>query len=160
MLDSQMYGLSAGGYHLTNVLLHAATAVLLFLVLWRMTGGFWPSALVAAVFAVHPLLVESVAWVTERKDVLSGLFFMLMLGAYLGYVRHPYSLLRYLAVMVLFGFGLMAKAMLVTLPFVLLLLDYWPLGRFAGGPCSNLTPGGADLPQHRARAAPVVAAPF
>ncbi len=96
-------------------------------------------ALVAALFAVHPLPVESVAWVTERKDVLSGLFFMLILGAYLGYVRHPSSLLRYLAVTVLFAFGLMAKGMLVTLPFVLLLLDYWPLGRFAGGPCQGST---------------------
>ena len=88
----------------------------------------------AAVFAVHPLRVESVAWVAERKDVLSGLFFMLVLWAYLGYVRRPFSLLRYLAVVVLFGLGLMAKPMLVTLPFVLLLLDYWPLGRIAGTP--------------------------
>ena len=81
MLDCQFYGLNAGGHHLTNVLLHATTAVLLSLVLWRMTGGFWPSALVAALFAVHPLHVESVAWVTERKDMLSGLFFVLTLGA-------------------------------------------------------------------------------
>ena len=89
MLDCQLYGLYAGGHHLTNVLLHAATAILLFLVLWRMTGDLWPSAFVAAVFAVHPLRVESVAWVAERKDVLSGLFFMLTLGAYVGYVRRP-----------------------------------------------------------------------
>ena len=135
MLDCQVYGLSAGGYHLTNVLLHAATAVLLFLVLQRMTGDFWPGALVAALFAVHPLRVESVAWVTERKDVLSGLFFMLALWAYVGYVCHRFSLARYALLMALFALGLMAKPMLVTLPFVLLLLDYWPLGRFAGGPC-------------------------
>jgi tetratricopeptide (TPR) repeat protein len=131
MLDSQLYGLNAGGFHLTNGLLHAATTIILFLVLWQMTGDFWPSALVAAVFGVHPLRVESVAWVTERKDVLSGLFFMLTLGAYLDYVRHRPSLLRYLAATVFFVLGLMAKSMLVTLPFVLLLLDYWPLGRFA-----------------------------
>ena len=99
------------------------------LVLWRMTGDLWPSAFVAAVFAIHPLRVESVAWVAERKDVLSGLFFVLTLWAYLGYVRRPFSLVRYLAVMAFFALGLMAKPMLVTLPFVLLLLDYWPLGR-------------------------------
>ena len=86
LLDCQLFGLQAGGHHLTNVLLHAATAVLLFLVLRRMTGGLWPSALVAALFAVHPLHVESVAWIAERKDVLSGLFFVLTLGAYVGYV--------------------------------------------------------------------------
>jgi protein O-mannosyl-transferase len=129
MLDCQFYGLNAGGHHLTNVLLHAATAVLLFLVLRQMTGRLWPSAFVAAVFAVHPLRVESVAWVTERKDVLSGLFFVLTLGAYVYYVRRPFSLSRYLVVFILFALGLMAKPMLVTLPFVLLLLDYWPLGR-------------------------------
>ena len=129
MLDCQLYGLHPWGHHLTNVLLHAATTILLFLVLWRMTGDLWPSAFVAALFAVHPLHVESVAWVAERKGLLSGLFFVLTLGAYVGYVRHRFSLLRYLAVVVLFALGLMAKPMLVTLPFVLLLLDYWPLGR-------------------------------
>ena len=129
MLDVQLFGLNAGGHHLTNVLLHAAVAILLFLVLWRMTGALWRSAFVAAVFAVHPLRVESVAWVAERKDVLSGLFFMLTLWAYVGYARRPFSLGRYLMVTVLFGLGLMAKPMLVTLPLVLLLLDYWPLGR-------------------------------
>jgi protein O-mannosyl-transferase len=130
MLDCQIYGLNAGGHHLTNVLLHAATSVLLFLVLRQMTGRLWPSAFVAAVFAIHPLRVESVAWVTERKDVLSGLFFVLTLGAYAGYVRHRFSFVRYGVVIVLFALGLMAKPMLVTLPFVLLLLDYWPLGRW------------------------------
>jgi protein O-mannosyl-transferase len=129
MLDCQLHGLSPGWHHLTNVLLHASVAILLFLVLLRMTGLFWPSAFVAAVFAIHPLRVESVAWISERKDLLSGLFFMLTLWFYVGYVRNPFSLLRYLAVMVFFALGLMAKPMLVTLPFVLLLLDYWPLGR-------------------------------
>ena len=103
-----------------------------------MTGDLWPSAFVAAVFAIHPLHVESVAWVAERKGLLSGLFFVLTLGAYVGYVRHPFSLARYLVVTVLFALGLMAKPMLVTLPFVLLLLDYWPLGRVAAwdGSCA------------------------
>jgi tetratricopeptide (TPR) repeat protein len=130
MVDYQFYGLEhPGGHHLTSVLLHAATAVLLFLLLRRMTGDLWPSAFVAAVFAIHPLRVESVAWVAERKDVLSGLFFVLTLWAYLAYVRHPFSWARYLTVIAMFALGLTAKPMLVTLPFVLLLLDYWPLGR-------------------------------
>ena len=152
MVDGQFYGRSPGGYHLSNVLLHAATAVLLFLVLRRMTGRLWPSALVAALFAVHPLRVESVAWVTERKDVLSGLFFMLTLAAYVGYARHRRSLLRYLVVMALFTCGLWSKPMLVTLPLVLLLLDYWPLGRLAGDPspvpASPPTPCPGDGPTH------------
>ena len=131
MLDYQLYGLQPGGHHLTNVLLHAAVAGLLFLVLWRMTGDCWPAAFVAAVFAVHPLRVESVAWVAERKDVLCGLFFMLTLGAYWGYAQHPFSRARYALVLVLFALGLMAKPMLVSLPLVLLLLDYWPLGRMS-----------------------------
>ena len=98
LLDYQLYGPNSWGYHLTNVLLHAATAITLFLVLWRATGDLWPSAFVAAVFAVHPLRAESVAWVAERKDVLSGLFFMLTLAAYVGYVRRPFALVRYLGV--------------------------------------------------------------
>jgi tetratricopeptide (TPR) repeat protein len=138
MLDCQLYGLSPGGHHLINVLLHGATAVLLFLVLREITGALWRSAFVAGVFAIHPLRVESVAWVTERKDVLSGLFFVLALGAYVSYVRHlegKGSRARYLAVAFLFAMGLMSKPSLVTLPFVLLLLDYWPLNRF-GQPVS------------------------
>ena len=111
------------------MLLHAASSVLLFLVLLRMTGDLWPSAWVAAVFAIHPLHVESVAWIAERRDVLSGLFFMLTLGAYTLYAERP-SLPRYLAVAGFFALGLMAKPMLVTVPFLLLLLDYWPLDRF------------------------------
>jgi tetratricopeptide (TPR) repeat protein len=129
MLDSQLYGLRAGGHHLTNVLVHAAAVVSLFLVLWRMTGFLWRSAFVAAVFAVHPLRAESVAWVSERKDVLSGLFFMLTIGAYVRYVRRPTSMVRYGMVVLLFALGLLSKNMLVTLPFLLLLLDYWPLNR-------------------------------
>jgi tetratricopeptide (TPR) repeat protein len=162
MLDCQFYGLNAGGHHLTNVLLHLATTILLFFVLRRMTGFLWRSAFVAAVFAVHPLRAESVAWVAERKDVLSGLFFMLTLLAYASYVsrlggrgsegqtlhaprrveaarlaevgrrrkrRAPRSTLPYVVTLAFFALGLMCKPMLVTLPFVLLLLDYWPLGR-------------------------------
>jgi protein O-mannosyl-transferase len=137
MLDVQLYGMNPGGHHRTNVLLHMATVILLFLVLRQMTGSLWRSAFVAAVFAIHPLRVESVAWISERKDVLSGLFFMLTLGAYTRYARVAgggwrVTSRRYLAVVLFFVLGLISKAMLVTLPFVLLLLDYWPLGRFGG----------------------------
>jgi tetratricopeptide (TPR) repeat protein len=128
MLDCQLFGLTAGGHHFTNVLLHTIAVLLLFLVLRQMTGALWRSAFVAAVFAIHPLRVESVAWIAERKDVLSGVFFMLTLGAYVRYVRNP-SGIRYVIVALLFALGLMAKPMLVTLPLVLLLLDYWPLRR-------------------------------
>ena len=129
MLDCQLYGLKAGGHHFTNVLLHTVAVLLLFAVLRDMTGAFWRSAFVAALFAIHPLHVESVAWVAERKDVLSAVFFMLTLGAYVRYARAP-SIGRYVVVAFLFALGLMSKPMLVTLPFVLLLLDYWPLRRF------------------------------
>jgi protein O-mannosyl-transferase len=128
MLDCQLYGLRAGWHHLTNVALHTLAVLLLFLLLNQMTDAFWRSAFVAALFAIHPLHVESVAWVSERKDVLSAVFFMLTLRSYVQYVRKP-SAGRYLLVAVLFLFGLMSKPMLVTLPFVLLLLDYWPLRR-------------------------------
>jgi tetratricopeptide (TPR) repeat protein len=131
MLDCQLYGTNAGWHHLTSVLLHMASAIVLFLVLKEMTDALWRSAFVAAVFAVHPLHVESVAWIAERRDVLSGLFFMLTLGAYVGYARRPWSPVRYGLVVLLFALGLMSKPMLVTLPFVLLLLDYWPLKRFS-----------------------------
>ncbi len=120
--------MNAGGYHVVNVMLHTASTVLLFLVLRRMTGATWRSAWVAAVFGVHPLHVESVAWVTERKDVLSGLFWMLAMWGYVRYVERP-TRGRYAAVVGWYAMGLMAKPMVVTLPFVLLLLDYWPLGR-------------------------------
>ena len=130
MLDCQLYGTHAGGHHLTSVLLHMASVIVLFLVLKGMTAALWRSAFVAAVFAIHPLHVESVAWIAERRDVLSGLFFMLTLGAYARYVRHPWSLGRYLLVALTLALGLMSKPMVVTLPLVLLLLDYWPLKRF------------------------------
>ena len=138
MGDYQIHGLHAGGYHLTNVLLHTASVILLFLVLRQMTGALWRSAFVAAVFAIHPLRVESVAWVAERKDVLSGLFFMLTIGAYVRYARRPWSPARYGLVVLLFALGLMAKPMLVTLPVVLLLLDYWPLRRVESRKLSRL----------------------
>src|SRR5437763_1961923 len=128
ILDCQLYGLGAGGHHSTNVLLHTIGVILLFIVLRQMTGAFWQSAFVAALFAVHPLHVESVAWIAERKDVLSGVFFMLALLAYLRYARAP-STRRYFVVLGVFALGLMSKPMLVTVPFVLLLLDYWPLRR-------------------------------
>jgi tetratricopeptide (TPR) repeat protein len=129
MLDCQLYGLNAGGHHATNIILHTIAVLLLFGLLRQMTGAVWKSAIVAALFAVHPLHVESVAWVSERKDVLSAVFFFLMLGAYIRYVRAA-SVMRYLAVVVLFAAGLMSKPMLVTVPIVLLFIDYWPLRRF------------------------------
>jgi tetratricopeptide (TPR) repeat protein len=137
MLDCQMYGLRPAGHHLTNLAFHAVTVVLLFLVLRSLTGELWLSAFVAAVFAVHPLRAESVAWVAERKAVLSGLFFMLTIAAYAWYAHRQFSLTRYFAVVVVFALGLMCKPSLVTLPFLLLLLDYWPLGRFAPPPAAE-----------------------
>jgi tetratricopeptide (TPR) repeat protein len=159
MLDCQLYGTNAGWHHLTSVLLHLASVIVLFLVLNRMTAALWRSAFVAAVFAIHPLHVESVAWIAERKDVLSGLFFMLTLWAYVRYAQgrsrvegrgsragssslaldpRP-STLDYWLVLLFFALGLMSKPMAVTLPFVLLLLDYWPLKRFT-------QPGGRLIP--------------
>jgi tetratricopeptide (TPR) repeat protein len=128
MLDCQLFGLRPGGHHFTNLLFHAANTILLFLLLRTMTGALWRSAIVAALFAVHPLHVESVAWVAERKDLLSTFFMLLTLRAYVGYAQEP-ALKKYLPVILLFAIGLMAKPMLVTLPFVLILLDYWPLDR-------------------------------
>jgi Flp pilus assembly protein TadD len=128
-LDATLFGLAAPGFHLTNVLLHVANAVLLFAALRRLTGALWCSLAVAALFALHPLHVESVAWVSERKDVLSTFFGLLALLAYAAYARDPRPR-RYLPVALAFALSLLAKPMLVTLPFVLLLLDYWPLGRF------------------------------
>src|SRR5213592_1672117 len=130
MADCQIYGLRPAGHHSTNVVLHNLGAILLFLVFRGMTGCIWQSAFVATILAIHPMRVESVAWVAERKDVLSGVFFMLTLGAYVRYVREP-SGIHYLVVALFFALGLMAKPMLVTLPLVLLLLDYWPLDRFS-----------------------------
>ncbi|MBC8207474.1 MAG: tetratricopeptide repeat protein [Kiritimatiellales bacterium] len=130
MLDCQIYELNPFGPHLTNLLLHNAVVLAFFFVLRAMTGSVWRSAVTAALFAIHPLRAESVAWVSERKDLLSGLFFMVTLCAYLRYTRRPFSLLRYSSVAALFIAGLLSKSMLVTLPFVLLLLDFWPLERF------------------------------
>src|SRR5438128_4980760 len=130
MIDCQFYDLKAGGHHFTNVLLHTVAAVLLFLWLCNITGRFWSSAFVTALFAIHPLRVESVAWIAERKDVLSAVFFFLTLGAYVRYV-HARSFGHYLTMSILFAGGLMSKPMLVTTPVVLLLVDYWPLKRIA-----------------------------
>jgi protein O-mannosyl-transferase len=128
ILDWQLYGSSASGHHITNLIFHIANTLLLFIVLRQMTSALWPSAFVAALFALHPLHVESVAWVAERKDVLSTFFWMLTMWAYVRYVNRPKTG-RYLLVIVFFALGLMSKPMLVTLPFILLLLDYWPLKR-------------------------------
>ncbi len=128
MLDRQLFGLTAGAFHLVNGLFHLLNSLLLFAVVKRMTGARWPRPKVAALFAVHPLHVESVAWVSERKDVLSAFFGMLTLWAYVRYAERP-RIGQYLLAVLLFGLGLMAKPMLVTLPFVLLLLDFWPLRR-------------------------------
>ena len=129
MLDCELFSLDAGYHHLVSVFLHIANSVLLFLVFRRMTGAVWRSGMVAGLFLLHPLHVESVAWIAERKDVLSTLFFLLTLWAYGGYAARP-GLARYGLVAGFLGLGLMAKPMLVTAPFVLLLLDCWPLGRF------------------------------
>jgi len=132
MIDCQLFDLKAGGHHFTNVFLHTIAAVLLFFWLCKITGRFWASAFVTAIFAIHPLRVESVAWIAERKDVLSAVFFFLTLVAYVRYTRAR-SFGRYLTMSILFACGLMSKPMLVTTPVVLLLLDYWPLKRIADG---------------------------
>ena len=128
MFDYQLHGLNAGGYHVTNLILHILSALLLFWLFNRMTGAIWKSAFVAAFFALHPLHVESVAWISERKDVLSAFFWMLTLCLYVYYTEKP-VIKRYLAVVVCFVLALMSKPMVVTLPLILILLDYWPLGR-------------------------------
>jgi len=144
---SQPHGCWAGGHHLVDAGLHAAGGIVLFLALTWMTGRRWPSAFVAAMFLVHPLHVESVAWAVERKDTLSGLFWMLTLAAYAWYVRRP-GVGRYALVFAALALGLMAKPMLVTLPLVLLLLDWWPLGRMRGGPLpAVICPGAPELPR-------------
>jgi cytochrome c-type biogenesis protein CcmH/NrfG len=128
MADCQIYGLKPGGHHFTNIVLHNIGAILLFLVFRGMTGSIWRSAFVAVIFAIHPMRVESVAWIAERKDVLSGVFFMLTLGAYLLYTRRP-SIGRYVTMSIFLACGLMSKATFVAVPLVLLLLDSWPLQR-------------------------------
>jgi hypothetical protein len=132
MLDAELYGAKAGGFHVTNVLLHGMSTLILFLTLSRMTGELWRSAFVAGLFALHPLHVESVAWVAERKDVLSGLLWIMAMGSYAWYAARP-GPCRYAMLLTLFVIGLMAKPMLVTLPFVFLLLDVWPLHRVPDG---------------------------
>jgi tetratricopeptide (TPR) repeat protein len=150
MIDCQIYGLKhPGGHHLTNLLFHITNAVLLFLVFWRMTGAVWRSALVAALFAWHPMHVESVAWVAERKDVLSAFFWMLAMLAYASYAetqreRNPKSRIYYGLTLLFFALGLMSKPMVVTLPFALLLLDYWPLRRMEGWPRRENNPPEPD----------------
>lgn len=128
MTDYELSGLNPGRFHLTNVLIHTANALLLFLLLNGMTRALWKSAFIAGLFAVHPLQVESVAWITERKDVLSIFFMFSAMAAYLKYVKKP-GILRYFFVLLIYTAGLMTKPMLVTFPFILLLLDYWPLNR-------------------------------
>jgi hypothetical protein len=129
MFDYQLYGLNAGGYHLTNVILHIMSALLLFWLFKRMTQEIWKSAFIAAFFALHPLRVESIAWVAERKDVLSAFFWMLTLCLYVYYTEKP-AFRRYLLVLFSFILALMSKPIVITLPVVMILLDYWPLGRF------------------------------
>jgi predicted negative regulator of RcsB-dependent stress response len=140
MVDVTAYGLAPGPQHLTNLAFHAANVVLVFALFVKMTDALWPSALLSVLFAVHPLHVESVAWIAERKDVLSTMLLLLTLAAYLRYVRRP-APRHFAPVVMLFGLGLLAKPMLVTLPCALLLLDWWPLGR---------TTGGLPLKQHAA----------
>jgi protein O-mannosyl-transferase len=140
MMDCDLYGLNPGGHHLTNLIFHIANTLLLFLLLKQMTGAMWRSACVAALFAWHPLHVESVAWASERKDVLSAFFWMLTLLAYACYAKKP-NVAKYLLALLFFACGLMSKPMVVTLPFVLLLLDFWPLNRLRLPDCgveSNL----------------------
>lgn len=134
MLDAQLFGRWWGGYHLHNALLHAAAASVLFAALTRLTGSMSRSLVAAGIFAIHPLRAESVAWITERKDVLSGLFLAASLWAYAWYVEKPESWRRYGLLLVSFAAGLMSKTILVTLPVGLLILDWWPLGRFVRGP--------------------------
>ena len=136
MVDCQVYGLNPGGHHFTNVVLHNIASVLLFLVLTGMTGKVWRSAFVAAIFAIHPMRVESVAWVAERKDVMSGIFFALTLGAYVRYAKAP-GISRYVLLSLMLIGGLMSKATFVTVPVVLLLLDFWPLRRWRGAGISQ-----------------------
>lgn len=130
MADCQFFGLDAGRHHLTNVAIHALTVIFLFIALLRMTRALWQSAFVAAVFAVHPLGAEPVAWISARGDLLAGLFFMLTLLAYARYARMPVSRIAYRSAAAFFALGLLCKPTIIMLPFVLLLLDYWPLGRF------------------------------
>ena len=128
MIDSQLFRMDAGSFHLVNLLFHILNTLLVFTVFKKMTGDLWPSAFIAALFAVHPVHVETVAWVSERKDLLFAFFWLLTMWSYLCYARQPH-IKRYFPILLFFVAGLMSKPMIVTLPFVLLLLDYWPLKR-------------------------------
>src|SRR5260370_10998655 len=130
MIDCQLFGLRPGWHHLTSLLLHIANTLLLFGILLRLTAAFWRSALVAAIFALHPTRIESVVWIAERKDLLSGFFFLAPIWCYLRYAEQP-SRGRYCMVIAAFVLGLMSKPMVMMLPLILLLLDWWPLGRRA-----------------------------
>jgi len=142
ILDYQLYGLNPKGYHLTSLFFHIANSLILFMVLLRMTGALWQCSFVAAMFAFHPLNVESVAWAAERKNVLSTLFWLLTMWAYIRYAEKP-NIKRYGSMILFFILGLMSKPMLITLPFVLLLMDYWPLRRFKLGQ----EKGNGDIPE-------------
>ena len=143
LLDVQIFGLRAGMHHLVNLAFHTANVLLLFAVLRRMTGSMWCCALVAALFAIHPLRVESVVWVSERKDVLSGFFWMVSLFAYWRYVRRP-GMWKYLETLGLFALGLLSKPMVVTFPLILLLVDFWPLRRLSFKTPTNFVSGGGE----------------
>ena len=148
MLDCQLFGLKAGRHHLTNLLFHTANVLLLFLALRRMTGAAWRSAVVAGLFALHPLQVDTVAWIAERKNVLSTLFWMLTLLAYEAYARRP-GVTRYTLVFIAMALGLMCKPMLVTVPCLLLLLDYWPLRRIVEVQPGSVSPDAASYPRYK-----------
>ena len=144
MMDVHLWGMNPGGHHFTNIVFHLINSFLIFFLLYRMTGKYWQSGFVAVLFAVHPLHVESVAWVSERKDVLSTCFGMLTLWSYLRFIERP-GLDRYFPIVIFYTLGLMAKPMLVTLPCVFLLLDYWPLKRFNGDSHNTVQEGGASF---------------
>src|SRR6202521_1863501 len=145
-LDCELFGLNPAGHHYVSVLLHAANAVLLFLLLQSATGFRWRSLMVAALFALHPINVESVAWAAERKNVLSTMFFLLALYAYVWYARRP-GLRRYAAVAFFFALALLSKPQVITLPFLLLLWDYWPLGRIGTPVVPAPTAQGKNVPR-------------
>lgn len=152
LLDASLWGNHPAGYHVTNIVLHAFSAGLLFVAWLMLSRQFWPSAFVAAFFGLHPLRLESVVWIAERKDVLSGLFFMLTLIAYARYAARPGNA-RGVVTWLFLLLGLMAKPMLVTAPFLLLLLDFWPLGRMGSSPGDQSETSGAGK-----REAPAVCA--
>ena len=144
MLDCELYGLNPGMHHRSNLLLHTANSLLLFILLRRMSGAVWPSAFVAALFALHPINVDSVAWIAQRKSVLSTFFWMLTLLAYTRYTEKP-GILIYSVALIVYLLGLLSKPTLITLPFVMILLDIWPFGRFGDGNKNHKTLGNGAL---------------